>query len=148
MTLVYPGSFAPFTRGHHAIVMRAVTFTDRLVVAVGKNSVKESFVAPLAERVETIRRLYVAIPRIEVVACEDMLMSDFVRSLGNDAVILRGIRSFSDFEYEQTVAEVNRRLNGVETLFLFAEPAYAHISSSVIRELLRYGKDVSDYLPG
>jgi pantetheine-phosphate adenylyltransferase len=147
MILVYPGTFSPFTRGHHAIVMRAVAFADRLVVAVGKNSDKEHLATPLAERVEAIRRLYVSMPRIEVVAYEDMLTVDLVRSLGDDAVILRGIRSFSDFEYEQTVAEVNRRLNGVETLFLFAEPAYAHISSSVIRELVRYGKDVTDYLP-
>ncbi|MDR3129224.1 MAG: pantetheine-phosphate adenylyltransferase [Tannerellaceae bacterium] len=147
MTLVYPGTFSPFTRGHHAIVMRAITFADRLVVAVGKNSVKESLVSPLSERVETIRRLYVSIPHIEVVTYEKMLTADLVRSFGKEAVILRGIRSFSDFEYEQTVAEVNRRLNGVETLFLFAEPSYAHIRSSVIRELLRYGKDVADYLP-
>jgi pantetheine-phosphate adenylyltransferase len=147
MTLVYAGTFAPFTRGHHAIVMRAVPLAKRLVIAVGRNSEKQSPAVPLAERVERIRQLYVAMPHIEVVGYEGMLTADFVRSLGNDAVILRGIRSFSDFEYEQSVAEVNRRLNGVETLFLLSEPAYAHISSSVVRELLRYGKDVSEYLP-
>jgi pantetheine-phosphate adenylyltransferase len=117
------------------------------VVAVGRNSAKESFL-PVEDRVEAIRRLYAGMAQIDVVSYGGELTADFVRSsYGSDAVILRGVRSFSDFTYEQTVAEVNRRINGVETLFLFAEPAYAHISSTVVRELLRYGKDVSEYLP-
>jgi pantetheine-phosphate adenylyltransferase len=126
--------------------MRASLLADRLIVAVGQNSAKESLF-PIQERLEAIRRLYTAMPHIETVSYGGELTADFVRSCGNDAVILRGVRSFSDFEYEQTVAEVNRRLNGVETILLFAEPTCAHISSTVVRELMRYGKDVSEYLP-
>jgi pantetheine-phosphate adenylyltransferase len=94
---------------------------------------------------EAIRRLYADEPRVRVMSY-DSLTVDLAKETGA-GFILRGIRSVGDFEYEKTIADINRRLSGVETLLLFTEPEYAHVSSSLVRELLRFGKDVSLLLP-
>ena len=94
---------------------------------------------------ETIRQLYQNEPRVEVLSYQE-LTTDFAARIGA-SFIIRGIRSVTDFEYEKTIADVNHTLTGIETLFLLAEPQYAHISSSVVRELLHFGKDVSPFLP-
>ncbi len=141
---VFPGTFDPFTLGHQALVSRALGLFDEVVVAIGINDAKHTLFS-LEERMEAIRRLYHGEPCVRVVSY-DTLTVDLAKTLGA-GFILRGVRSVADFEYEKTIADVNRRLSGIETVILFTEPEYAHISSSVVRELIRFGKDVSPFVP-
>lgn len=141
---IFPGSFDPFTVGHASIVERGLPMFDRIVIGVGVNDSKRPLFSP-AERVEAIRRIYADEPRIEVVAYNDLTV-DLVKREGAQ-FILRGLRSVKDFEYERDIAAMNHRLSGVETVMLFTEARYSDISSGVVRELIAYGKDVSDFLP-
>lgn len=146
-TGVFVGSFDPFTVGHHSVVRRAMPLFDRIVIGVGVNAGK-ACIHTAAERVAAIRELYSGyVPgdgrlcRIEVKQY-DGLTADFARGEGAEYII-KGVRSVCDFEYERAQADVNRSLSGVETLLLFAEPQYASVCSSVVRELMRLGADVS-----
>lgn len=141
---LFAGSFNPFTRGHHAIVLRALAIFDEVVVAVGCNMEKgDTGIAQ--ERVAVIEKVYAGEPRVQVVAYSGLTM-DYARSIGATA-LLRGVRSVKDFEYERDLADVNMRLGGIETVILMSEPECAAISSSLVRELMSYGKDVKDLLP-
>jgi pantetheine-phosphate adenylyltransferase len=141
---LFPGSFDPFTRGHQAIVERALPLFDKLVIAIGINRAKKGWM-PIEERLERLRALYAGDPRVEVVAYETLTM-DLAVQYGAK-YILRGVRSITDFEYERTIADVNRRISGLETVILIADADTAHISSSLVRELASFGRDVSDLLP-
>ena len=141
---VFPGTFDPFTIGHQSIVRRALDLFDEIVIAIGVNDAKRTFFTP-AERVEMIKNLYHGNPQVRVEAY-DYLTVDFALK-HNARYILRGIRSVTDFEYEKTIADVNREISGVETVVLFTEPAYTHISSTIVRELMRFNKDVSEFVP-
>ncbi|MDI9603757.1 MAG: pantetheine-phosphate adenylyltransferase [Bacteroidota bacterium] len=141
---LFPGTFDPFTVGHESLVRRSLTLVDEMVIAIGVNDNKQSFF-PLDKRLQMIRDLYQPEPRVRVESY-DTLTVDFAREVGAD-FILRGIRTIADFEYEKTIAHMNRTLSGIETILLFTEPNHAHISSSIVRELLRYGRDVSSFLP-
>ena len=141
---VFPGSFDPFTLGHHSIVKRALTFMDEVIVGIGINEGKRSMI-PVEKRVDMIRRLYADEPRVKVEAYSGLTV-DFAREQGAEFIV-RGIRTVKDFEYEEGIADINRKLTGIETIFLFTEPELASVSSSVVRELLHYGKDVSMFLP-
>ena len=141
---VFPGSFDPFTLGHHSIVKRALTFMDEVIVGIGINEGKRSLI-PVEKRVDMIRRLYAYEPRVKVEAYSGLTV-DFAREQAAEFII-RGIRTVKDFEYEEGIADINRKLTGIETIFLFTEPELASVSSSVVRELLHYGKDVSMFLP-
>ena len=141
---IFPGSFDPFTLGHHSIVKRALSFMDEVIVGIGINEGKRSLI-PVEKRVDMIRRLYADEPRVKVEAYSGLTV-DFAREQGAEFII-RGIRTVKDFEYEEGIADINRKLTGIETIFLFTEPELASVSSSVVRELLHYGKDVSMFLP-
>ena len=141
---IFPGSFDPFTIGHASIVERGLPLFDEIVIGVGFNANKRSLLSP-EERVEAIRNLYADEPRIRVVAYNDLTI-DLARREGAN-YILRGLRSVKDFEYERDIANINNRLAGVETVLLFTEPQFSDISSSVVRELIAFGKDVTDFLP-
>ena len=141
---LFPGSFDPFTRGHQAIVERALPMFDKLVIAIGVNRAKKGWM-PIEERLERLRMLYANEPRVEVVAYETLTM-DLAEQYGAK-YILRGVRSVTDFEYERTIADANRRIAGLETVFLIADADTAYISSSLVRELASFGRDVSDLLP-
>lgn len=141
---IFPGSFDPFTVGHASIVERGLPMFDRIVIGVGVNDSKRSLLTP-EERVEAIRKLYEEEPRIKVVSYNDLTV-DLVRREGAQ-FILRGLRSVKDFEYERDIAAMNNRLSGVETVLLFTEAHYSDISSSVVRELIAFGKNVSEFLP-
>ena len=143
-TAIFPGSFDPFTIGHASIVERGLPLFDEIVIGVGFNANKRSLLSP-EERVEAIRNLYANEPRIRVVAYNDLTI-DLARREGAN-YILRGLRSVKDFEYERDIANINHRLAGVETVLLFTEPQFSDISSSVVRELIAFGKDVTDFLP-
>ena len=141
---IFPGSFDPFTIGHASIVRRGLEMFDKIVIGVGYNTNKRSFLTP-EERVEAIEKVYASEARVKVVAYAD-LTADLARR-EQAGFVLRGIRSVKDFEYERDIARINNRLSGVETVLLFTEPHYADISSTIVRELLAFGKDVSEFLP-
>lgn len=141
---IFPGSFDPFTVGHASIVRRGLPMFDEIVIGVGTNRRKKTFFST-QERVQTIRNLYKNEPRIRVEEYDDLTI-DLARRTGA-SYILRGLRSVKDFEYERDIANMNQRLAGIETVLLFTEPHYSSISSSVVRELMAYGKDVSEFLP-
>ncbi|MBR1711801.1 MAG: pantetheine-phosphate adenylyltransferase [Alloprevotella sp.] len=143
-TAIFPGTFDPFTVGHASIVARALPMFDRIVVGVGVNAGKQPLYTA-EERVRRIAELYRGEPRVSAVAYDDLTI-DLCRREGAD-FILRGLRSVKDFEYERDVAAMNQRLGGVETVMLFCEERYACVSSSVVRELISYGKDVTEFLP-
>lgn len=143
-TVLFAGTFDPYTRGHHALVERALAMFDKVVVAVGRNLGKNCMFS-LEERVSAIEKVYAGNDRVSV-AVYDTLTMDFARSVGAVA-LLRGVRSVKDFEYERDIADINLRLGGMDTVLLISEPEYASVSSSVVRELMKYGKDVSALLP-
>jgi pantetheine-phosphate adenylyltransferase len=142
---LFPGSFNPFTKGHKNIVERTLqSVADTVIIAIGNNCEKKCMQA-VDERVESIQRVFKGNDKVRVVAYEGLTI-DFAKSVNADFIV-RGVRSIKDFEYEREIAEVNRKLSGIETILLYTEPEYASISSSIVRELKSYGKDVSQFLP-
>lgn len=143
-TALFPGTFDPFTRGHYSVVERALNLFDEVIIAIGVNALKNPmFTAD--ERVAMLQQLYADEPRVRVVAYSGLTV-DLAQEYGA-RFMLRGVRSVIDFEYEKSIADVNRDISGVETVLMFTQPQYAHISSSVVRELLSYGRNVEAYLP-
>ena len=141
---IFPGTFDPFTIGHYSVVKRALTFTDEVIIGIGINDNKKTWF-PMDKRLEMIRGLFADEPRIRVEAY-DCLTVDFAKEQ-NAGFIVRGIRTVHDFEYEETIADINRKLAGIETILLFTEPELTSISSTIVRELLQFGKDVTPFLP-
>ena len=141
---LFSGTFDPFTIGHYEIVKKALCFTDEILIAVGVNFGKNTLFS-LEERVNTIKNIYSEDERINVVSY-DSLTVDLAKEYEVD-FILRGIRNLYDFEYEKNMADINRNLSGIETVFLFSQPQYSHISSSLVRELISYKKDISNLIP-
>lgn len=143
-TILFPGSFNPFTVGHQSLVARVLPLFDRVVIAVGVNARKDSG-DETAQRVEAIRALYASEPKVSVIAYSGLTVD--VCEAESARWMLRGVRSTVDFEYEHNLADINRRISGIETLLLFTLPEYAAVSSSMVRELRSYGRDVSEFLP-
>lgn len=144
VTALFPGTFNPFTLGHKSIADRALKLFDRLVIAVGVNAAKDKD-PDMDTRVAAIRKLYANNPRIEVIAYSGLTV-DLCRETGA-TVMVRGVRSVADFEYERDLADVNLHISGIETVMLPADPALAWLSSSVVRELRAHGRDTAPYLP-
>ncbi|MBO4665267.1 MAG: pantetheine-phosphate adenylyltransferase [Paludibacteraceae bacterium] len=141
---IFPGSFDPFTIGHYDIVKRGLGLFDEIVIGIGRNATKkETF--PIREREEAIRKIFKDEPRVSV-RIYDCLTVDFARE-ENAEFILRGVRCVQDFEYERNMAEANKSIGGIETILLYTRPEYAHISSTLVRDLYSYNKDVSQFVP-
>jgi len=141
---IFPGTFDPFTIGHYSIVMRGLTFFDEIVIGIGINQAKKTLFS-VEKRLDIIRQAFEHEPRVKV-ASYDSLTVDFALSVNADFV-LRGLRSVGDFEFERNIADANRKLTGIETVILLTESEYAYISSTVVRDLFSYGKNISDFLP-
>ena len=141
---LFAGTFDPFSIGHDAIVKRSLQFVDELIIAIGINPGKKTLFT-VDERLDNIRNIYKSSDNI-LVSSYDMLTADFAIQSGVNFII-KGIRNIIDFEYERTMSDMNRMLSGVETVFLFSEPQFASISSSLIRELIVYNKDISNLIP-
>ena len=144
-TGVFVGTFDPFTIGHDSIVRRALPLFDRLVIGVVGDNVHKPGMSPAQQRVDAIAAVYADEPRVNVKIFEGLAM-DFAREEGAQFIV-KGVRSVSDFEYEQWQADFNRRLGGIETILLYCEPELASVSSSAVRELSHFGVDVSQFLP-
>lgn len=145
MKALFAGSFNPFTIGHESIVKRTLCFADEVVIAIGVNSAKENPETETEERIQTIRSYFTDEPRVTVLTYEGLTV-DFARQVQAD-VMVRGVRSVKDFEYEREMADVNRKISGMETILLFSEPELSAVSSSIVRELKAHGKDISKFLP-
>ena len=141
---LFPGSFDPFTRGHESIVRRALPLFDKFIIAIGVNADKHSYMT-MEQRKALIESVFGDDERVQVIAYSNMTV-EVAREVGAQFIV-RGVRLIQDFENEKHLAEVNRDLTGIETILLYTLPEYSHISSSIVRELFRYGQDVSPYLP-
>lgn len=144
LAAVCPGSFDPVTYGHLDVIERAAARFDRLVVACLHNAGKHPMFS-VEERLELLREVTADLGNVEVVAFEGLLV-DFCRDRGIRLVV-KGLRAVSDFEYELQMAQMNRSLGGVETLFLTTSPLYSFLSSSLVKEVARLGGDVAEYVP-
>ena len=142
---IFPGSFDPFTRGHQALVEEALTIFDEVIIAIGENVSKQSLLS-LKSRMQMIEDVYQDNPRVKCLSYST-LTGDFAQSAGAEAII-RGVRNTIDFEYERTMAQTNKRLYPtLTTIVLLTPPELADVSSSTVRELLKFGRDVSEFMP-
>lgn len=142
---LFPGSFDPFTNGHLDVVQRSTSLFDQIIVAIGNNSSKSRYL-PVAQMVDMISEVFRDEPQVSVQSYKG-LTADFARAVGA-RYLLRGLRNTTDFEYENTIAQANRHVNPeLETVFLITSPGLAAISSTIIREIHRFGGNVDDFVP-
>lgn len=140
----YAGSFDPFTIGHKSIVDRGLELFDRVVVGIGDNSAKSPF-QPVEERVSAIKAAFAGNDRVEVVVYSGLTV-DAAKESGCTH-LLRGVRSGSDFDYERSLADANRNISGFETVLLYTLPEFSFVSSSLVRDLIKHGRQASQFLP-
>ncbi|HEY8928432.1 MAG TPA: pantetheine-phosphate adenylyltransferase [Mucilaginibacter sp.] len=142
---LFPGSFDPVTKAHVDIVKRSVSLFDKLYIGVGVNSTKTGLLS-VAKREQMLRAVFQSDPRIHIIAYEGLTVN-FCKSIGASYMI-RGIRTVSDFEYEKAIAQMNHSLDPeIESIFIVSKPGYSSISSSIVREVMRYNGDVSQFIP-
>ena len=143
---IFPGSFDPYTYGHHDIVLRGLNLFDEVIIGIGYNSTKQNRYFDIDLMVSKISQVYEDTPSVKVVVYNE-LTSTLARK-HNAGFLIRGLRNTTDFEYENTISQMNRYLNeGLETVFLITSPQFAAISSTIIREVHKYGGDVNEFLP-
>ena len=142
---VFPGSFDPITVGHVDLVERATPLFDHIVVAIGVNTKKE-YLFRLEQRMEWLRSVFSDNKKVEVDHFEGLTV-EFCKRRKAD-YLLRGLRNASDFDYEKTISQLNSIIgNDLETVFLISRPNFSHISSTIVREIIRGGGDASPFLP-
>ena len=142
---LFPGSFDPFTNGHYDIVIRGLKLFDEIIVAIGQNTKKQRYF-PLELMIEKVTESFKDQDHIQVVTYNELTAS-FVKKF-DAKYLLRGLRNTTDFEYENSIAQVNKHLNAdLESVFLITSPEYASINSSIIREVHRYDGNISAFLP-
>ena len=143
---IYPGSFDPVTLGHLDVIKRAAAIFDELIVCVSVDSAKDGGLFSPEERVELIRRVTEELPNVRV-DCSRELVADYAKR-NRARVLVKGLRAVSDYESEIQMAMINAKLNArLDTVFLYTRPKYAYLSSTVVKELARYGADLSDFVP-
>lgn len=144
-TAVFPGSFDPITLGHESIIRRAIPLFDKIYIAIGINADKSGYF-PLEQRIQWIRNVFSDEPSIRVESYQGLTI-DFCKSK-NALYMIRGLRTSADFEFERSVAQVNSRLDaGIETLFFLTKPEHVMITSSIVREVHKYGGDIRQFVP-
>ena len=142
---IFPGSFDPITRGHESIVLRAMPMFDKIIIAIGENTAKKTCFS-LQQRKEWLEKVFGGYDNVEIDSF-DCLTIDYCKKVGA-RYILRGVRNMVDYQYEANIARINNELaSDIETVFLMTKPEEEIISSSFIREMLAFGKDVDKYLP-
>ena len=144
-TAIFPGSFSPFTVGHQSVVDRALPLFDKIIISIGINSEKNQYFS-IEERLQWIKDVYGNNPKIEIKFYEGLTV-DFCKK-ENANYILRGLRDSHDFKFEKGIAQMNKDLNKeIETIFIITPPEISHISSSIIRDIIKNGGDVSKFIP-
>ncbi|GAB5401765.1 MAG: pantetheine-phosphate adenylyltransferase [Aureisphaera sp.] len=141
---VFPGSFDPITLGHIDIIQRAIPLFDEIIVAIGVNAAKK-YMWTLEERKDFLEKSFANFPTVRVAAYEG-LTSDFCKK-EKAQYILRGLRNSSDFTYEQTIAQANEKVNGVDSIFIMSSPEYSFVSSSIVRDIARNGGNFESLVP-
>lgn len=144
-TAVFPGTFNPFTKGHKSIVDRALRIFDRVIIAIGINIDKPIDHDSVNERIQEIREIFRHNPDV-IVKSYTGLTVDFCKEQ-NASAMVRGLRNASDLDYERSIADVNMRIAGIDTVFFVTQPEYSSVSSTIVRDLKRHGYDVSEFLP-
>jgi pantetheine-phosphate adenylyltransferase len=144
-TALFPGSFDPITRGHQSVILRALPLFDEIIIGIGTNSGKTPMFS-LEQRIKYAKKVFAGIKEIRVEPYSGFTL-DFCRKTGA-GFLLRGLRTSGDFEFERVIAHMNRDMNPeIETIFLLTVPEYSHVSSSVVREILKNNGDVSRFIP-
>lgn len=142
---VFPGSFSPFSIGHKSIIDRAILIFDKIIIAVGINSEKKQYFS-IEKRIKWIKDIYKKNPSIEVQSYQGLTIKFCKKNNAN--YILRGLRDANDFKFEKNIAQMNKELDDkIETIFLVANPKISHISSSLIRDIIKNGGDASKFIP-
>ncbi len=142
---IFPGSFDPFTKGHYDIVMRSLPLFDEIVVAIGQNTTKSRYI-PVEVMQEKIQETFHNVPKVRIEVFYG-LTAEFAKTV-KASYIIRGLRNTTDFEYENTIAQANKHVSpGLETMFLITSPHLAYISSTIVRELHKFGANVDEFLP-
>ena len=142
---IFPGSFSPFTVGHQSVVNRALPLFDKIIISIGINSEKNQYFS-IEERLQWIKDVYGNNPKIEIKFYEGLTVNFCKKENAN--YILRGLRDSHDFKFEKGIAQMNKDLNKeVETIFIITPPEISHISSSIIRDIIKNGGDVSKFIP-
>ncbi len=144
-TALCPGSFDPVTLGHIDIIERAARHFDEVVVAVIRNPQKTQSLFSLEERQQMLKEATAHLANVRIEFFKGLLV-DFAREHGADAIV-KGLRAVSDFDYELQMAQMNQQLSGIDTFFLSTSPQYSFLSSSLVREVARFGGDVSSMVP-
>ena len=142
---LFPGSFDPITKAHVDILKRSLSLFDKIYIGIGENSSKKSFLS-IEKRIEMVDAVFLDEPKVEIVSYEGLTVN-FCEKIGASHMI-RGIRTVSDFEYEKAIAQMNHALiPNIESIFIVSKPGYSSISSTIVRDILRYGGDVSQFVP-
>ena len=141
---IFPGSFDPFTIGHENIVRRALELFDKIIIAVGFNANKKEFF-PVEKRVQWIKDVFEGNPKITV-RSYDGLTVEFAAEAGAN-YILRGLRTAADFEYERAIAQVNKAMTGIDSVFFLTQPEHTPVNSSIVRDIIKHGGDAGKFLP-
>src|ERR1700712_3467864 len=142
---LFPGSFDPVTKAHVDILKRSVALFDKVYVGIGVNSTKQGFLS-VEKREQMLRAVFEMEPKVHIVAYEG-LTTNFCKQIGASYMI-RGIRTVSDFEYEKAIAQMNHALEpDIESIFIVSKPGYSSISSTIVREIMRHGGDVAQFIP-
>ena len=141
---VFPGSFDPITLGHVDLIYRGLEIFDEIIIAIGVNADKKQLF-PLEDKIQQIKNAFINEPRIKVASYKGLTI-DFCKSV-NSKYILRGLRNSSDFNYEQSIAQTNSSLSSIESVFLISSPQLAHISSTIVRDIIRNEGDYKNFVP-
>ena len=141
---VFPGSFDPITIGHVDIVKRALELFDEIIIGIGDNTSKKYYF-PIEEREVFIRKVFSNESKVKVLRYYGLTI-DFCKEKGA-SYILRGLRTSADFEFERAIAQNNKAMSGIDTIFLVSEPQYSHISSTIVRDILTHKGNASQFLP-
>ena len=141
---VFPGSFDPITLGHVDLIYKGLEIFDEIIIAIGVNADKKQLFS-LEDKIQQIKNTFINEPRIEVASYKGLTI-DFCKSV-NSKYILRGLRNSSDFNYEQSIAQTNSSLSSIESVFLISSPQLAHISSTIVRDIIRNEGDYKSLVP-
>lgn len=144
--VVFPGSFDPITQGHIDLVQRAIPLFDKVIIAIGVNSQKQALFS-LDQRLRWLQQVFEDQPKVEIDHFVGLTVN-FCKAK-NAQYLLRGLRNASDFDYEKTISQLNSIIgNGLETVFYISRPEYSHVSSTIVREIIKGGGDVHSFVPG